>query len=222
MPPTDDHSSTSVNTRAPLGFFDLPAEVRNIIYRLLFPREPFSIRISITDTGTWFTHTNKPANILRVSKAFNIEATPFFYSPNQFDFVKLYDVLRFINRIGKQNAAYLTILTVDTFSFSQDEAYKIGWEYGSAFELTAKYLSQRCPQLESLMFNRVRSPEATPWGPARDWKLKTLEHIKVLVDGLPRLPHVSYSALSRDLYLTRTTMTTTRVSLLTQLLKFYH
>lgn len=166
------------------GFFDLPAEIRNIIYCLALSKNEF---IKPKLAVGHIEETNKPGSILRVSKTFGVEAAPFIYGTRHFAFPTLFEAMRFIRRIGKHNEIYLTGLCVGTFWYRYREASALGWKYDEALPLTSTFLAQRCPRLKYLQLE-----ELSPEGEKRDWRVKTLEHLKTLVDALPQLSNISY------------------------------
>jgi hypothetical protein len=84
-----------------------------------------------------------------------------------------------------------------TFWYKYAEAAALGFEYKLALGLTAQLLARRCPMLESLTVGDLSTE-----GPKRDWRVATLEFVKLLVDALPRLPNVSYNARWKELLLT--------------------
>jgi hypothetical protein len=203
MPPTDDLPSTSATMRAPLTFFDLPAEVRNIIYRLLFPKRCWGIEPRVLavlsdeseDEVEYppYHHIHKPASSLRTSKSFNVEASPFVYGATSFYFSTLSHGIYFLEHIGKQNAIYITGLRMRSLWLVEREASSPGFK--DALEAKCQCLAERCPRLRSLSIGCLGVS-----GAKKEWKIAVLGYLKILIDALPRLSDVRYDRHNRRLY----------------------
>ena len=227
MPPADDLSSTSATMRAPLTFFDLPAEVRNIIYRLLFPKRCYYIKPRVLAVlphesanemeNPPYHRGHKPARSLRTSKSFNVEASPFVYGTTMFFFTSLPCCIHFIKHIGKQNAIHITSLTIRSLWFFKREASSPGFK--EAIEANSQCLAEQCPRLSFLSIGRLGVS-----GAKREWTTANLECLKILIDALPDLSNVRYSEGCRTLYLTLLTAAVPNdgVRLLACYLESYH
>jgi hypothetical protein len=110
---------------APLGFFDLPGELRFMIYRLLFcpTLEPILTGFSLAGP---LRHS---AQLLRVCRSCHTEASPVLYGENRFSLYWIYpcsstatgfSFLRFFENIGPANWQFIRHLGA-----SEDEMWTL-------------------------------------------------------------------------------------------------
>lgn len=210
MPPAGDHFSTSTMTTAPLTFFNLPAEVRNTIYRLVFPKmcEPIKPNVpkvysdeKLDALESLYYITHIPARILPTSRSFNLKAAPSVYGTNTFYLSSLDSATYFIKRIGKQNSAYITSLRLSKFWYPGEVANSPGFK--DALETKMQCLTKRCPRLSSFEIGVV---DLSFSAANQEWKIATLGYLKILIDALPELLDVRYSETYRCLHLGRPTV----------------
>jgi hypothetical protein len=87
-----------------LGFLDLPAEIRFMIYRLLFHPSSEAILIGLALASS----VGRSAQLLRVCRVCNQEGSPVLYGENQFALDWAYSgiehtILEFLENIGLRN-----------------------------------------------------------------------------------------------------------------------
>jgi hypothetical protein len=102
---------------ASFGFFELPAEIRFMIYRLLFCPSTEPILISFLLAGP----IKRSAQILRISRACQEEASPVLYGQNQFALDWAYSgtessILEFFENVGSKNRHLIRHLRARHFS----------------------------------------------------------------------------------------------------------
>ncbi len=102
---------------AALGFFDLPVEIRSMIYRLLFCPSSEPILISFLLARS----IKRSAQLLRVCRSCHEEAAPILYGFNQFALDWAFpgtesSILEFLERIGPKYGQLIRHLRVTHYS----------------------------------------------------------------------------------------------------------
>jgi hypothetical protein len=178
---------------APKTFFDLPAEIRNIIYCLAFQRLTDAIPKFAIPKIAMKRHQAaiKPGQVLRICKTFNIEAAPFIYGSWKFAFRLISNAVRFLVSIGKSYSALLTSIDLGSFSYTDHETRALQWTFQCDIEYVPsaiiRFLVQNCPQLRSIKFWGSRDPY--------DWlerSITRVEGFETLVNAFPQLSITSY------------------------------
>jgi hypothetical protein len=180
------------------SIFDLPAELRLIIYRksgLLPDRQFRPVRYPIQDSAFW-----KPGKLLALNKTFYDEVAPLPYGSRQFYLTDGMSAMSFLNTIGPQNAASIHFFHVRTLGLTTSETriFQIPHQQSLGFLLGA--IASRCPNLacfkvNSILLQRVSRTNGPPILPIR------LENIKSIVDTFPQLANVTYRKSSLQLCL---------------------
>jgi hypothetical protein len=95
--------------RTPIGFLDLPSEVRNMIYELALVRKRL-----VRPYKYYYEEPYDVFGLLCASRSINREASSIFYGRNNFDFDNVEpDVLAaFLQQIGVNNAAYIRHVSI--------------------------------------------------------------------------------------------------------------
>lgn len=172
---------------APKTFFDLPAEVRNIIYSLAFQRPTDAIpKLAMKRDQADI----KPGQVLRISKTFNIEAASFIYGNRNFVFGCIFNAVCFLMSIGKSYSALLTSIALGSFLYKDRETTGLQWILQCDFEdvvsTSIKLLAQNCPQLRSIEFCGRRDHYGS-----LERSITRLEGFETLVNAFPQLSNTS-------------------------------
>jgi hypothetical protein len=156
--------SNSIKITA-LGFFEIPQELRNMIYKMLLIfdvpliRKGSRKRSSPTSWGMYWAEYQRPPNLslLQTCRQVNWEASPIFYRGNEF---RVYDLYAFLDHLpglpilassltsypgpGRLNMCHLETLSV-THCFTNLDCGDAG-----DFLVLVLRLISRCPSLKSL------------------------------------------------------------------------
>jgi len=102
---------------APLGFFDLPGELRFMIYRLLFRPSSEPILVSFLLAGP----LQRSAQLLRVCRSCHAEASPVLYGENRFALDWAYSgtessIIEFFEDVGPTNRQFIRHLRASHYS----------------------------------------------------------------------------------------------------------
>ena len=178
------------------GLFDLPAEIRLIIYRmssLIQDRQIQPKRYPFEDSVYW-----KPGKLLCISKAFNEEVAPLLYGHRQFYLPDGMASMTFLEVIGSKNASYVHCLQVRTFNLTVPEVCIFEINHGDYLRFLLKMTEELCPNLQcfkvnDILLEKVVRPYQRPGEPT------SLEEIKSIVEAFPQLPRVTYRKSSRQL-----------------------
>jgi hypothetical protein len=174
---------------APKTFFDLPAEVRNIIYRLAFHKST----AATPALGQKSHKACKPARKLRISKAFDIEAAPFIYGLRKFQFDSIYMAAFFLMSIGPSNSAHITSISLGTLDTNHQAATGLEWMLHCPFKdilsESIKLLATRCPSLRQI---EVEAELYTAYDHDLDRRISSLEDRERLLAAFPQLSNMSH------------------------------
>ena len=155
------------------GFFDLPAEVRISIYRLVFPEKQIITPAStIADFGEGYHY---PTRVLRTSRVFDSEARIVFYGSSTFRFKNAEIAIRFIRLIGPsyssliqriqlRNPLVVYSLTMNGRELMSDLSRRAA--LGQMLPTIADFVIRPCPNLRSLViesFDVLKGKEETQY-----------------------------------------------------------
>lgn len=125
----DDQLAYSTDKKAPVKtFFDLPFEIRNIIYKMAIPRRTIhpQVFIKMFTSGreaAGIKNFNFPAMALTVSKDYEREASNVLYGHNTFAFESVYECFFFLRSIGRIRSAIVRSIKVTKFDMRAIESY---------------------------------------------------------------------------------------------------
>jgi hypothetical protein len=120
-------------------FLDLPAEIRNLIYSLVFERPGHHVHLSGKRAGViqtlWLgpnrnatsrSHESYSTSLMRVNKQINVESTPYLFSRHTFQFTDSTMMQRFLEYIGPERTKSLVSVQVDQqYGVSVNQAYNL-------------------------------------------------------------------------------------------------
>ena len=176
---------------APASFSSLPVELRTKIFRYVLPARKVT---PLLLSHEWLRSDQPPQcggqrQILRVSKAFNIDAAPILYNDSLFRFNDAFELVLFLQMIKTKNAAYLKSIKVEELcSFSKrNKEVDLGQGQCISWRQFAETLASACPNLTHLAVGEVPLKIGNEWVSAR------LKNFQAGLYELPMLRNVYYS-----------------------------
>ena len=171
------------STQSRRSFSCLPPEIRNRIYRYLYPVDHFvtpTLKVNRCQEG------NFPGCFLRTSKISSAEAAPVLYSSNHFSFKSVYDGVLFMKKIGQINRTHEKEMSFGTFWLTKDRTEDFSLKYEGAQDKVIDWIATSFPSLTFLSFGGL-----APCGTR--WQMKTLVKLKYLICRFTALENVLYS-----------------------------
>jgi hypothetical protein len=177
-------AASAANVSDTRGFFDFPLEIRRAIYKEAGLIKKQTIQ-------PIYYSTDRPGDVLCLSKAFNEEVAPLIYGSREFLFPDFNSSITFIDTIGSKNASYIRHYRVRAFDPMQF------WTPLRGPSLTAflKSVTDNCPNLRSFKVYSITLKKrakhiAVPGAFASG--CGSFEDIKEIGDAFPQLSNASY------------------------------
>lgn len=183
-----DGAASMANVSNRRGFFEIPLEIRSIIYKQAgLDRNASLIPVFNRPSG----NDSKPASVLTVSKAFTEQLAPLIYGSREFWLPDVDASMKFINTIGPNNAAYIHHYHVQVFGLKRHN----GSSQIQSLNVFLKSMTDNCPNLRSFKVNyitlrRYAKLTSPPKSITRGWG--SFEDIKEIGNVFHQLSNISY------------------------------